>query len=215
MTATLPLRLARWGVGAVVVSVVLIGLLHLLPPSNTLNPLSRTISEYALLGNGWLFVLGVVALAVGSALVLQALVLTGRLRWASPAGIFAAAWCVGLIGLVVFPKQGFGPDTTVLGRIHWSWTLLAFVSLPIAVALLCRGRTGRTPRALRVLTGIAVAWFLVLTLQTVLGGNDVLGLGQLVGLVERGVAVTEMVMTMVLAGWVLAVRPVVVPAVAG
>lgn len=212
VTTLTPARLAKLGAMCVVVSALLVGALHVLPGSRALNPLSRTISEYALLTDGWVFGLGVVILAVGSGLILQALVLTGRLRWRTPAGVFAVAWCAGLVGLVAFPKQGFGPDTTVLGRIHWSWTLLAFVSLPIAVALICRGRAGGPVRGLRVLTGVAGGWFAVLTVQTVPGATELVPIGQLVGLVERGVAVTEMAMTLVLAWWVAAAQRVVAPA---
>ena len=58
------------GLSLLSVGSLLILLLHVLPPSNRVNPMTRTISQYALESNGWMFDVGVLALAVGSMAVL-------------------------------------------------------------------------------------------------------------------------------------------------
>src|SRR5687768_4578633 len=71
-TVTAPLRrhsltraLALAGMGATSTAVVLVGLLHVIPPSSDVNPARRTISEYALLETGWVFDTAVLALSAG------------------------------------------------------------------------------------------------------------------------------------------------------
>lgn len=206
-------RLARWlalaGIWSVAAAIGGIGLLHVIAPSRTLNPMQRTISEYALLPDGWVFDLGVMVLAVGSAAVIAALMIQGMLPRRSRSALFLSTWCIGLAGLVLFPKHGFGADTTVAGRVHWSWTLIAFFSLPIGTAMLFRARRIGLPEsrwpgwAIR-LSVVAGGWFVVLAGQTVASVVDPNRMWPIVGLVERGLSLTEMVTVWVLARWVLA-----------
>lgn len=179
-----------------VVSVVMMALLHVVPPSADKDPWSRTISEYALMGNAWVFEVGVLVLAASSATLIGCLVRTGRLRLRSRAGVLWSLWCIGLVGLVVFPKTDFGPDTTLVGRIHWSFTLLAFISLPLAILL-----DRQWPRSARILAWVSVGWFGVLALQTVLGAFDVPA-WRWVGAVERALSGTEVILVLVVALWV-------------
>ncbi len=203
------LTTARWcaraGLVAVVVSMVLIVLLHLVPPSSGRNPISRTISEYELLSNGWVFDLGVSLLAVGSAALLLGLMRIGLVRALSWTTAMLGLWCVGLIGLIVFPKQGFGPDPSVAGRVHWTWTLIAFFSLPIGATLAClrRDRAHRWPRRVLWCCLFATFWFLVLTVQTVLGAVTTWHIWNMVGLVERAVSLGEIAAVGCLGMWLL------------
>ncbi|MTD13969.1 DUF998 domain-containing protein [Nakamurella sp. YIM 132087] len=209
-------RLAIGGLAGVLVSTVMIGWMHVAMPGRELDPMSRTISEYALLDSGWVFDVGVLVLAAASAMVLVAMILRELVPARSVASVATAVWCIGLIGLIVFPKQGFGPDTTLAGRIHWTWTLIAFFSLPIGLLLACRRRTrgphGRWPRVALALAWVSAGWFGVLALQTLLSALTPRA-WNLVGFVERALAVTEMVAVVVLACWVLAsCRPARLPA---
>ena len=68
------------GLLGVVTTVVLIGLQHIIPPSSQVSVLSRTISEYALLPDGWVFNLGVVALVLASLAVVVSLVSQGVIK---------------------------------------------------------------------------------------------------------------------------------------
>jgi hypothetical protein len=49
----------------------LLGVLHVVEPSSRVSPVRRTISEYALLDNGWVFDVAVLMLAAGSLAVLS------------------------------------------------------------------------------------------------------------------------------------------------
>ena len=198
--------LAATGLAAVVLSAVTIGILHIIPPSDRLDPMSRTISEYALLSNGWVFDAGVLVLATGTLAVLAALILLRLVRFRSAAAAMIALGCAGLVGLVAFPKHGFGADSTFEGRVHWTWTLIALFSLPIGITLACRrlAGQGRWPRLAVRLCAVAAGWFAVLTIQSVLSATTSIGSSLWVGLVERALSLTEMVAVGVLAAAVLA-----------
>ncbi|MDT7558237.1 MAG: hypothetical protein QOI68_2707, partial [Pseudonocardiales bacterium] len=68
------------GVGLLSLGSLLVLLLHVLPPSNQIDPMTRTISQYALGTNGWMFDVGVLALAAGSMAILAGLVRGGVVR---------------------------------------------------------------------------------------------------------------------------------------
>ena len=198
-------RLAFTGIVGVVISVIAIGYLHVVEPSRSMNPLSRTISEYALYPNGWIFSWGVVILAIGSALILAALVLREIVPWRSWGSLMTLLWSIGLVGLVVFPKQGFENNPSVAGRVHWTWTLIAFFSLPIGASLVGwrhRNVTGRWPRWAVRLSMVSGGWFIVLTVQTMLSAWTPIEAWRLVGLVERALSLTEMAVVVVLGLWV-------------
>ncbi|MEV6345292.1 DUF998 domain-containing protein [Actinoplanes sp. NPDC051851] len=128
------LALAALGVVCVATSLTLFALLHVLPPSASLDWTRRTISQYALLPNGWVFDTATLLLAAGSAGILIALHRTGVLR--RGAVIALAAWVVGLIGVVWFQKHSWsGGGPSISGDIHRFFSLVAFVSLPAGALL--------------------------------------------------------------------------------
>jgi hypothetical protein len=135
-----PRALPVVGLALVGLGIVLILLLHVLPPSDRVNPLTRTISEYALGANGWMFDVGVVALALGSAVLLAALSRAGVIGVASAASLLVAGWVAGLLVLVVFQKYDYGRDAGIGagGMIHRMASLVAFLCLPPGALLLAR-----------------------------------------------------------------------------
>src|SRR3954451_1231906 len=100
------------GMGAlcVAVSVALFGVLHVVPPSAELDWTDRTISQYALLSNGWLFDAATLLLAAGPAPVLVALRRAGLLRRGAVVALLL--WVAGLVGVVWFEKHNWstGPS---------------------------------------------------------------------------------------------------------
>ena len=200
--------LAMTGLGAVTVSVALMVALHLLPASRVLDPISATLSEYALTPVGWMFNTGVLVLAAGSGAVLGALLLRRLVRPTSPAAVMIAVWCVGLVGLIVFHKQTIGLDESLESRVHWTWTLIAFFSLPIGAALLgWPHRTGadctRPPRWAVRMSWVSGFWFVVLALQTFFGAMDRASWPLISGLIERALSTAELITVAVLAVWAL------------
>ena len=132
--------LARGGTAAVVLAVALLGVLHVVPPSSQLDPARRTISQYALLDNGWVFDVAVLVLAAGSLAILAALVCV-RLLGRRPAAVAALAlWCVGLAAVVYFQKHNWAVGPSIDGHIHRVASVAAFLSLPIGALLVARGR---------------------------------------------------------------------------
>lgn len=117
---------------------VLVGALHVIPPSASLSPIRRTMSEYALLETGWVFDTAVLALAGGGGAVLVALVgvrLTAAVSAVSAALLLGVA---GLVGIVMFPKHNWSVGPSVHGDIHRVASVVAFLSLPAAAVLLAR-----------------------------------------------------------------------------
>ncbi|HSK61546.1 MAG TPA: DUF998 domain-containing protein, partial [Actinomycetospora sp.] len=117
---------ARAGTAAVALALLLIGALHLVGPSSRIDPVRRTISEYALVEGGWLFDVAVVGLALGSAGVLAALVAA---RLTPPRSLPAAllgAWCGGLLLVVAFEKTNWSIGPSVAGYVHRYASLVAF-----------------------------------------------------------------------------------------
>ncbi|MCG8923482.1 DUF998 domain-containing protein [Lentzea sp. CC55] len=130
----IPRLAATGGSLAVVVTVAMVGLLDL-----TVGPLRRTISEYALGEYRPVFDVAVVLLAAGSLAILHVLVHKGLTRWRSTGAIALSLWSVGLFLVVVFPKTNWAMGTNeVSGSIHRFGSMLAFVSLPIAIIALAR-----------------------------------------------------------------------------
>jgi Protein of unknown function (DUF998) len=135
------------GVGLLGAGSLLVLLLHVLPPSDRVDPMTRTISEYALGANGWMFDIGVLALAAGSMAILAGLVLGGVVRAVSGTSVFVTLWSASLAVLVVFQKYDFanGEHTGASGMIHRMASLVAFLSLPTGALLATRGAALRNP----------------------------------------------------------------------
>jgi hypothetical protein len=130
----IPRLAAAGGSLAVVVTVAMVGLLDL-----TVGPLRRTISEYALGDYRPVFDVAVVLLAAGSLAILGVLVHQGLAKWRSVGSIALVLWSAGLFLVVAFPKTNWAMGTNELsGSIHRFGSMVAFVSLPIAIIALAR-----------------------------------------------------------------------------
>jgi hypothetical protein len=128
-------RLTLLGVACVAASLALYAWLHVTPPSADLDWRTRTVSQYALLDNGWAFDAATLLLAAGSAAVLAALLRTGAVRPRSGAVAGLGLWVVGLIGVVVFEKHNWSAGPSMSGDVHRAASLLAFLGLPAGAML--------------------------------------------------------------------------------
>lgn len=201
---------ARWcGTGALVAvaaTVVVFAVLHLLPSTRRISPVTRTISEYALTDAAWLFNLGVLLLVAASVAVFGGLALVGRVRALGIGTVFAALWVAGLLTLVSFPKHNWALGTvSTSGQVHRLASLVAFVALPVAVIVTAR-RRGRTahPAAARCafwLAVLALAWFSPLLYAVFTAPLTGTPWWQAIplGLVERALALTEVLAVAALA----------------
>lgn len=189
-------------------SAALVALLHVVVDPAEVNPVRRTISEYALGEYRLLFDAGVLLLAAGSAAVLVALVTARLLPAVSTASVLLAVWSAALVVVVAFPKIDWSVGPTVTGYLHRYASLLAFVSLPVAALLLTRrwrGEVGwvRYLTWTRALAALSLAWLVPIVLGIALRPITGVPWWRFVplGLVERGLAVTEVALVCVLGWW--------------
>ncbi len=201
----------RLGMVAGVGAVAILGVMHLVGPSSAVDPVRRTISEYALVEGGWLFDVAVVALALGSAAVLGALVTVGLTPARSAPPVLLGLWSVGLLLVVVFEKTNWSIGPSVAGYIHRYASLAAFVALPVGTLLLVRRWRGDRrwrgfTRPLTVLAALALAAFLPIVVA--IAARGVLGVpwwrAVPLGLLERVLALAEVVVVVVLGAWTVA-----------
>lgn len=202
--------LAAAGLALTGLSVLLIGLLHVLPPSDMVDPMTRTISEYALGSNGWLFDLAVLALAAGSVAVLLGLGRAGVLRAPSAGWLFVALWAVSLVVLVIFEKHNWRVGPSAGGYVHRFASLVAFLSLPVGTLLAARASRGvpgwRVPSALaRGAALVALACFspLVYAIATSITTGVAWWRVFPLGAVERVLGLSEVLVVLALGWWAL------------
>ena len=211
-----PARLLAWlGIGGALTSIVLVGGLHGWPETARVDPIRRTISEYALSSVGWAFNVGVVALAVGSLAIAAGLVVAGLARAGSLGIALIGVWSAALLVIMFFPKHNWAVGPSVNGQIHRVASIVAFLVLPIAVLLLTRGPRSsagaeRQPRpaparVARWLGVLSLAWFApifgALLLSPVTGTPWWRAIP--LGLVERGLVISEVLAVIALGIWVL------------
>jgi hypothetical protein len=196
--------LALAGLAGVGLAVVLVGLLHVVAPE--VDPVGRTISEYALGGHRPLFDVGVLGLSAGSVLVLAAAVRARLLhRWSVPA-VLVAVWAVALVAVVVFEKTNWAVGPSVSGYIHRYASLAAFASLPVAAVVIGLRRRADAPylavwlRWSGTLALLLLAAIVVGVVIRVTTGAPVWQYLPL-GLTERALALVEVSIVVVLGTW--------------
>ncbi len=193
-----PVLLALAGIAALALGAVLMLLLQLVPPTDEISATWRTISEYGLSDHKWVFDLAIVLVAAGSAIAFAVLRLQGRLPVL--AAVLGAFWTAGLLVIIAFPKTDWAnaAATGAGGTLHRIASVVAFVCLPLAVLVSARAAFPDSPRRrflARALAVASLAWFAV-----ILGAVAVAALTDQrwwllipLGLVERGMALTELV----------------------
>lgn len=205
--------IAALGVLGIVGTVVLIGALHVIPETARSDPFRRTISEYALSDLGWVFELGVVLLAAGSMAVLAALLIRRMLPVRSAGTVLVTVWSVSLVMLVIFQKHNWAVGPSTEGQVHRVFSLLAFVSLPLAVLSIVKhhrrdGGRDLAARFAQAFGWLSLAWFSVLIGAVVLAPFTGTPWYRAIplGTVERGLALSEVLAVVMLGFWALGRR---------
>ncbi|NUS09518.1 MAG: DUF998 domain-containing protein [Nonomuraea sp.] len=200
---------ARWGLGAAITGIAVIVGLEL-TSFDEMNPLRRTISEHGLGPDGWIFGAAVGLLAAGSAAIGVSLV---RRRLAGVVGTVALmAWSVGLLMTASFHKHDWSVGPSTSGSIHRIGSLVAFLSLPLAAVIIARPwRRRERHRASVVAFGFGVCsvlWVAAIGTAVLIGSGHGLPWYRVMplGLVERGLAVTEVAALLALGVWAAAGR---------
>jgi hypothetical protein len=201
----MPPRSAFASVVTLVLGSVLMLALHVVPPTNEISVVRRTLSEYALGPNKWLFDVAVLLVAFGSALGFAAMVRHRQVRPYSGAVVLGALWTVSLLVIVAFTKTDWTVGPSLGGMIHRYASVVGFVSLPLAVLLVAHKvfpdrSTWRW--AARGFAAVSLAWFGLILVGVVRMG---MGYGPWwrfvpLGLVERAVALSAVaaILTLVL-----------------
>ncbi|TCB99802.1 DUF998 domain-containing protein [Micromonospora zingiberis] len=166
-----------------------------------LDPVSLTVSDYAVSDSGGVIHLAMLTLAVASALLVPALRRLGVPDARSGAGrlgaaqLLLAAWAGGLLLAGLVPTNPPGTDMGTAAYVHRYASVVAFLALPIAGWLLAaRLPTGARARHwLRILT---VASLLLAAAQV---WSAYPGDRALYGLIERALILTEVALLAVIA----------------
>ncbi|GGT17873.1 DUF998 domain-containing protein [Nonomuraea spiralis] len=200
---------ARWGLGAAGVGIAVIVGLEL-TSLDEVNPIRRTISEHGLGPDGWIFGGAVGLLAAGSAAIGVSL---ARKRLAGAVGTVALmAWSVGLFMTASFQKHDWSVGPSMSGSIHRIGSFVAFLSLPLAAVVIARPwRHPERRRSAVVAFGLGVCsilWVAGIGTAMLIGSGHGLPWYRVMplGLVERGLAVTEVAALLALGVWAAAGR---------
>ncbi|MDQ3790691.1 MAG: DUF998 domain-containing protein [Actinomycetota bacterium] len=209
----MPSRSALASVVTLLLGIVLMLSLHVVPPTNEINVVRRTLSEYALGPNKWVFDLAVLLIALGSALGFAAMVRHRRVRPYSGAVVLGALWTVSLLVIVAFTKTDWTVGPSIGGTIHRYASVVGFVSLPLAVLLVAHKvfpDRSSWRWAARGFAAVSLGWFGLILVGVVRMG---MGYGPWwrfvpLGLVERAMALTAVAAILVLAiGLVRVTKP--------
>ncbi|HEU5107684.1 MAG TPA: DUF998 domain-containing protein [Micromonosporaceae bacterium] len=185
--------MARLSLFALVVGVGLMLSLHVLPPTDRISPVRRTLSEYALGPNKWMFDLAVLAVAAGSALLFGELVRRRAVRaWSAPV-LLGAVWTVSLIVVVAFTKTNWAVGPSYGGLVHRYASVAGWVALPLAVILVAGAvfpDAAGWRWAARGLGIVTLLWFgaILVGVVNMLAGGGPWWRFLPLGIVERGMA---------------------------
>ena len=214
--------LAAAGLGCTAAGTSAVVALHVLPPTDQISPIRRTMSENALHETALLFNLRVMAVALGSLAVLAVLAVAGMTRWLSLGGLGLLLWVVGLAAVVYFPKHNWSVGPSLDGHIHRVASLVTFISLPIGALIIAWAwRRDERWRGYALWTATAAAASLA-CLGVILGAFALQPLTGVrwwraipLGAVERSLAAAEIATMFILGWWALkaaaAERPAAAP----
>jgi len=197
---------------ALLLGVVLMLALHVVPPTSEISPVRRTLSQYALGPGKWVFDLSLLLIALGSALGFYGLVRRRAIRPLSAGVVLGTLWVVSLLVIVYYTKTDWTVGPSIGGTIHRYASVVAFVSLPLAVLLVARtvfpaARGWRL--AAQGLGAVSLGFFglIVIGVIRMAGGGGPWWRFVPLGLVERAIAFTAVSAIMVVVLGV-ALRPV-------
>lgn len=203
---------AAGGVLAVVLTIVLVAGLDIGTALTSPATLTRTISEYGLGPQAWVFTSAVVLLAAGSMAVLFTFIRYGLLKPFSGASIALTLWSLGMVVIAIFPKQDRSMPSNAGGTIHRLASLVAFNSLPIAAFLLAKAMSRRQEwtgfvRRTRVFGTLSVIMFSPLVYSIIVGAITGTAWWRVfpIGYVERGLLLAEVLTVLVIGIWALEV----------
>jgi hypothetical protein len=190
------LALAISATGGLVLTVILAVVGHV-DADPTYNPLSLTVSDYAVSDRGGLVDAAMVTLGVAS-LALLAGLCVARAPVRATAAVLFLVWAGGLLASAVVPTDPIGAPMSSGGLVHRYTSVSAFVSLPLAAIVLShRFDHDRRWRAIgprmRLLAAASGAG-LLLMLYVAFPGHRVM-----LGLVERALILVELGLLGVLA----------------
>jgi len=204
--------IAAGGVLAVVLTVVLVAGLDTGTALTAPDGLRRTISEYGLGPQAWVFTAAVVLLAAGSIAALVTFVRHGLLKLFSGTSIALTLWTLGMIVIAIFPKQDRSMPSSMSGQVHRLASLVAFISLPIAAFLLAKAMARKHEwtafvRRTRILGALSVVMFSPLVYSIVVGVITGTAWWRVlpIGYVERGLLLAEVLTVLVIGHWSMAV----------
>ncbi|GAB3462275.1 DUF998 domain-containing protein [Actinophytocola sediminis] len=123
---------------ALLAGVALMLSLHVIPPTSQIDPVRRTLSQYALGEGKWAFDVSVLLIALGSALGFYALIRNRVVAPRSAGVVLGSLWIVSLLAVVYFTKTDWSVGPSIGGTIHRYASVVAFVSLPLAVLVIAR-----------------------------------------------------------------------------
>ena len=201
-------------IASIIVGAAIVMGLDVVSARSDAGHLHRTISEYGLGAQRWVFAAGVMLVAAGSALAALVMVRRGILSVSSTTARASALWVLGLVVVAVVPQQNWEDSATIGlgGAAHRLGTVVAFVSAPVAVLSaarpwLCDVRWRRWARVafgcgvVSVLTFVPVVYAFTVGLLTATPWWEAVTLGY----VERSIVVVEIVAVLALVLWARAV----------
>ena len=206
-------RPAKVGALTIVLGALVVLVLDIHTAWQTPSHLRRTISEYGLGAQQWVFSIGVVLLALGSALTLASAIRHRLTRPGATASIFLTLWTVGLVAVVAVPKQDWSNDASLSigGSIHRLGAAVAFVSIPVAVFAFSRPWLRDAVWAVRARVTMGLSALSFVTLMPIVYALAVGATGSrpwyrvvTLGYVERVLVVAEVIALISLALWVWA-----------
>lgn len=213
----MPTRIAMASAVALVFGTVLMLVLHVIPPTDEISPVRRTLSQYALTSNKWLFDVAVLLVALGSSLAFAAAVAAGRLAFYAGPVLLGVLWVASLLAIVVFTKTNWAVGPSVGGVIHRYASAVGFVALPLAVITMARRVLPDQPGwrlAARGFGVVSLGWFglIVVGVIRMAAGYGPWWLFVPLGLTERVIALSAVAAVLTLAlGMARKPRDVVTP----
>jgi Protein of unknown function (DUF998) len=196
--------------------------LHVVDPG--LDPLRLMISESVFGPAGWMFRTAVLVLAAGSVAVMVASVHSGLARARSGSVTLLSVWTASLVLIVVCRTGEHGLPLTGGAVLHGVASVAAFCALPIAALRIARGRRGHPrwgshARRVVVLAWASLPWLVPLVVPLILalvpdgsGVDTAYWASMPFGLVQRGLAVTELATLAALGTWASSAHPGPTPA---